>query len=363
MAKRKREEEENANGGAEPPKKKKKKLKKKKKKKEKELSVQEKIAQSVEGSVLNSEVRDRQLSLNIGRKWTVTLALPGSIISNCQTKELKSYVAGQIARAATIYKVDEIVIFTEDGSEPRQEFRGANRSDPNLFLARVLQYLETPQYLRKELFPLHRDLKHAGLINPLDAPHHLRWNQDCRFREGIVSEVLKDGCKVNVGWRRLVTIDKQFAQGTRVTIDFGESYEGGQVPTGRAVSPDTPRAKHGLYWGYQTRMAHGIDKVISECPFKDGYDLCVGTSERGSNAQESDFKLPKFKHLLLVFGGVDGLEVCKIQGKAFTRPDRLFDMYVNTCMNQGSGTIRTEEAILISLSVLTPAFKKAGSIA
>jgi len=37
----------------------------------------------------------------------------------------------------------------------------------------------------------------------------------------------------------------------------------------------------------------------------------------------------------------------------------LFDEYVNTCANQGSRTIRTEEAILISLSSLSPIIKKA----
>ena len=35
-------------------------------------------------------------------------------------------------------------------------------SDGNTFLARLLQYLETPQYLRKQLFPMHPDLKLVG---------------------------------------------------------------------------------------------------------------------------------------------------------------------------------------------------------
>jgi predicted SPOUT superfamily RNA methylase MTH1 len=50
----------------------------------------------------------------------------------------------------------------------------ATTSAPDVFFARVMQYLETPQYLRKALFPIHPDLKLAGLLNPLDAPHHLR---------------------------------------------------------------------------------------------------------------------------------------------------------------------------------------------
>merc|ERR1719242_733377 len=266
--------------------------KKKKKKKVKAAQLEEKLEQSLVGAVLTTPVRDSQLALQtVGRPWTVSIALPGSIIANCQTSELKSYVAGQIARAATVFKVDEVVIFTEDGSEPRQEFRGAKKSDPNLFLARVLQYLETPQYLRKLLFPIHRDLKHAGLINPLDAPHHLRWNQVCRFREGVVEEVLPNGCTVNVGWRKPVKVDRQFKLHTRVTVDFDEAYSGGQVQDGTVVAPSVPREEHGLYWGYETRLATGIEQALKNCPYSGGYDLCVGTSERGHIAQNTEFTL------------------------------------------------------------------------
>lgn len=34
--------------------------------------------------------------------------------------------------------------------------------------------------------------------------------------------------------------------------------------------------------------------------------------------------------------------------------ENLFDAYLNTCPDQGCRTIRTEEAILITLSVLKP---------
>ena len=36
----------------------------------------------------------------------------------------------------------------------------------------------------------------------------------------------------------------------------------------------------------------------------------------------------------------------------------LFDLYLNTCLDQGLRTIRTEEAIMISLSVLRPELDK-----
>lgn len=51
-----------------------------------------------------------------GRSYTVSLALPGSIIENVQSAELATYVAGQVARAAAVFNVDEIVVFNEQGS-------------------------------------------------------------------------------------------------------------------------------------------------------------------------------------------------------------------------------------------------------
>ena len=34
----------------------------------------------------------------------------------------------------------------------------------NVQMARILQYLECPQYLRKSFFPQHKDLQYAGMI-------------------------------------------------------------------------------------------------------------------------------------------------------------------------------------------------------
>lgn len=49
-------------------------------------------------------------------------------------------------------------------------------------LVKLLEYLECPQYLRKHLFPVCDDLRYAGILNPLDAPHHLRKTDDCPYR-------------------------------------------------------------------------------------------------------------------------------------------------------------------------------------
>ena len=45
--------------------------------------------------------------------------------------------------------------------------------------------------------------------------------------------------------------------------------------------------------------------------------------------------------------------------KELEDPSVLFDMYLNTCPKQGSRTIRTEEAILVSLAALRPKIDEA----
>lgn len=52
-----------------------------------------------------------------GRPHTLSVALPGSILNNAQSPALRSYLAGQIARACAIFCVDEIVVFDEHGED------------------------------------------------------------------------------------------------------------------------------------------------------------------------------------------------------------------------------------------------------
>ncbi|XP_078082330.1 putative methyltransferase C9orf114 homolog isoform X2 [Mustelus asterias] len=297
-----------------------------------------------------------------GRLYTVSVALPGSVLDNAQSPALRTYLAGQIARACTVFCVDEIVVFDEQGEDVKSvegEFKGiGKKGQASVQLARILQYLECPQYLRKYYFPKHQDLQFAGILNPLDSPHHMRMNEVSEYREGVVVERLSGpsrGSFVDCGTRKEVQIDRKLQAGLRVTVQMckNENSES-KIWKGTVVAPHVPRTEAGLYWGYTVRLASSLSAVFTECPFKDGYDLSVGTSERGSNVDNA--ALPSFEHLLVVFGGLQGLEasVDFDQNLNVTDPSVLFHHYFNTCPGQGSRTIRTEEAILITLSILRP---------
>lgn len=112
-------------------------------------------------------------------------------------------------------------------------------------------------------------------------------------------------------------------------------------------------------------MASSIKAIFDEAPFQGGYDLKIGTSERGDICVEDESfgkkymsKLSSFQHAIIVLGGVAGIEECvdadERLGISGNDSNKLFDLWVNICQYQGSRTIRTEEALLISLAKLRP---------
>ncbi|KAL3895448.1 MAG: hypothetical protein SGPRY_013510 [Prymnesium sp.] len=303
---------------------------------------------------------------NAGREWTVTVALPGSVVDNAQTQELRSCLVGQVARACAIFNVDEIVVFgTETGPRTAAE-DPKGRTGGCVFMARLLQYLECPQYLRKQCFPHHPDLRSVGLIPPLDAPHHLRVDEKCAYREAVVVE-RKDAkagsCYVYSGLPKELKLNMEAPPGVRLTVRMPTV---GGKSVAKAVSPNEPREVAGLYWGYQVRIASGLSAVWSECPHEGGYDCSIGTSEHGSQAlSNGSFNLPSFRHLLIVFGGVEGLEPVVSSEDGLSEFDddvaSLFDHYLNICPTQGSRTIRTEEALLVGMGALRPFIENANA--
>lgn len=124
---------------------------------------------------------------------------------------------------------------------------------------------------------------------------------------------------------------------------------------GQIVPPSQPREELGVYWGYNVRLASSLSNVFAKSPYQEGYDLTVGTSDKGTPVDKCDAAdFAGFKHVLVVFGGVAGLESALESDDNLNINDvsLLFDKYLNTCPNQGSRTIRTEEAILISLALI-----------
>lgn len=281
------------------------------------------------------------------------------------TAEARVTYAGRIARALAIFSVDEVVVYDDSpvATRPRATEQTAytGDTDPCHFLNHIFSFLEAPPFMRKTLFPLHPNLRMTSLLATLDMPHHPHIkDQWIPYREGVTiagKTSTGKGTLVEVGLEKPVEIEEDIPAKTRLTLKFPEDES--QYP--ECVHPTLPRTEGGYYWGYTVRKCSSLTNVFTESPFEGGYDLSIGTSERGTPASTAfpPSRRVHFNHLLLAFGGPRGLEYAAMNDEELikmgiqgSKTRELFDQWVNVLPNQSSRSIATDEAVFIALTAL-----------
>ncbi|WP_456484315.1 putative RNA uridine N3 methyltransferase [Methanopyrus kandleri] len=248
----------------------------------------------------------------------VAVAFPWSLFSEETDPKIYAYRVGTLARALAIYRVEDVYLYG-DGVGTR---RNAER------LRKLLEYQECPQYLRKRVFRLDRDLRYAGVMPPLRAPHHkIHPPKEGEVREGYVVRRSRNGALVDVGADRLARTRWRFKPHERVTV--------------RVVSEDpleVEPAEPEEYWGYRVRIVNELNEVLRE--FNEGI---IVTSRYGEDVREVEFKSPV---KCLVFGSS---EVSVLDVDPGVRDEYPV---INFVPNQGVQVVRTEEAVHATLAVL-----------
>ncbi len=175
-------------------------------------------------------------------KKKLSIAIPASTISDTPHLREKTAKLGLIGRAAAIFRVNEIIVYPDC---PKVD----QRRDLD-FMALLLNYLETPQYLRKQLFKLEPDLEYAGILPPLRTPHHplsgkTKHLKVGEYREGVVMSETKEGLVVDIGVQQPALLrQKQFAVGNRLTLQVVNI--GKQIDVQAISREEVPQ-----YWGYR----------------------------------------------------------------------------------------------------------------
>ncbi|KAK4168785.1 putative RNA methyltransferase [Cladorrhinum sp. PSN259] len=299
------------------------------------------------------------------RDWTISIAVPTSIIADCVTREQRTTTVGRIARAMAVFSVDEVVVFDDSPMDKRPANVDTDAytgdTDEGHFMEHLLTYLETPPFMRKLLFPLHPNLRSQGLLPSLDMPHHPHKDEWLPYREGLTLDTPAkggNGTVVDIGMPETVTIKESIPARTRLTLKMSDDAYGQPEP----VHPATPRTESGYFWGFNVRRAKSLSDVFTGSAYEEGYDLSIGTSERGvplSRAFPDYHQRASFNHMLIVFGGPRGLEYASMNdpelgqmGISGSRTKELFDHWINVLPDQGTRGIRTDEALLIALTAL-----------
>ena len=265
----------------------------------------------------------------------VSVAIPDSLFIDEETLRGKTTKVGQIARAASIFGVERIYIYRDSSKNYDREFETAKD---------ILEYLETPQYLRRRLIPRKSNLEFAGILPPLRIPSHMRESvprQD-EIREAVLTtqngELVAD-----VGAKEAAIFEGRGQHGQRITVKVVSLK-----PLKVAPSPRPEQA----YWGYEVRRAPSLARFLRSANF----DLTILTSRLGELASkkwsELSSRMSSSERALVCFGSPEaGVDKMLKQDNAEVR-DFPKAMYLNLFPFQRVETVRLEEALLGSLSVL-----------
>ena len=94
------------------------------------------------------------------------IAFPECVVASYKNLRDKTVILGQIARVSAIFRIEEIIFFKSPF------MTSIDRKKERKRVETILSYIETPQYLRKWIFPIMKELAHAGELPPLATPHH-----------------------------------------------------------------------------------------------------------------------------------------------------------------------------------------------
>ena len=261
----------------------------------------------------------------------LSIFVPASILSETKDLRIKTYKIGLIGRSAAIFKADRIVVYNDNSDKEEVKF-----------ISDVLTYMNTPQYLRKRVFPITRELRNVGILPPLRTPHHPTGElSEGDYRQGLTLKRTKKGTVVDIGADRLALCKE------KLSVNKVLSFKVEKLGKELIIDPDVPD----YYWGYKVLSTNKnlYDSILT---LKPGPDLVIGTSRYAQSItsvlEEVKDKLKGSKHTAILFGGpYSGLDEL-ISGQD---EKEIIDLEVNTVPSQGTKTVRTEEAVLATLSV------------
>lgn len=275
---------------------------------------------------------------------SLSIAIPSSFIDVYSSKAQKTQQIGRIARAAAIFQVDEILVYLDRDNQ--EQVRNQQ------LITRVLDYVETPQYLRKHLFRKISELQYAGLLPPLRTPHHPLEKHRRTLKQGEIRDGYafkeKNLRVIDVGVESfLPLLDAQSIDlPTRMTVRISRTKSGDLEA--RPSRPPRPS----IYWGYKVT---GTQSLLGEFLLKSSSnDYIVALSRKGAAiSKKRDLLHRQWKQatrLLLLFGShKEGLaEILEREGY---RLSSVANHTINLFSHQGVATIRTEEAVVIGLAI------------
>ena len=267
-------------------------------------------------------------------KDELSIFIPNSFLSESKDLKIRTYKVGVLGRALAIFQADNVVIYNDDN------VKNEDGDNDGRFIAEVLSYMNTPQYLRKQAFPIKAELKHVGILPPLRTPHHPVNSQPDvgDYRQGFTVKRNKKGTFVDIGMDKLAFCKEQLS--VKKIFDFKITKIAKKEVI---VTPDKP---DDVYWGYNVISSN---KSLKNSLKLIKPNLVIETTRYGdyidSIFDELKHKVDECNSIAILFGGPYSSIQEDVSGQNWDL------LKINTIPDQGTETVRTEEAVVATLSL------------
>ncbi len=286
---------------------------------------------------------------------TISVLVPSSVTREAEDKREATRKLGYIARAATIFRADRLVVYPDrDGDRGR--FDGG-------FVTTVLRYATTPPYLRNEVWGMRDELEYVGVLPPLRAMSQTGSESDGSgsSRQGIVTEVGPDQrVRVNCGLQHPISLNvppgMAVDEGERVTVRISS-----RRPV-RAKLVDRPLSGLSVERTDLQAALGREDAGVRIAASRFGEELTVGRLATLAGRIKDDGMTVAFGAPERGLPAILGIEASAIEPSGEDEPaddgveptaDPGFDLWLNTVPDQGSDVVRTEEALFATLAPLS----------
>jgi predicted SPOUT superfamily RNA methylase MTH1 len=266
------------------------------------------------------------------------VAIPDTSLVDCSDLREKTVKVGSLARAMAVFRVDVVMVY-KTGHVP-----GGQKKDVDL-LVRILEYMDTPQYLRKKVFPISPSLKYVGLLPPLRTSSHPLVTTPEDLTEGMHrwGIQVKDG-QVDIGVEQLIAHPEPVSERESTLFRIAQTK-----PKIRLEIASRDEVEE--YWGFRVVRIGSLVEKLRNTSEVTRIVFSRNAPSYASLEDEIASTVGNTKSVFAVFGGPKR-GVRELLSGEKNELKKHVDFWVNTIPDQGTETVRLEEALFASLGLL-----------
>ncbi|MHA1454030.1 MAG: putative RNA uridine N3 methyltransferase [Promethearchaeota archaeon] len=260
------------------------------------------------------------------QKSKISVLLPDSFLENEDTLLLKTRKIGTLARTTTMFRIGHVYFYKESGLDKDRKILGD-----------ICTHLSLPPYLRK-YGPHSPNLRYTAVLPPVHSPSHFGVEyKTFSYSEGIVIEKFGDKISVDIGKKTPLNILNKgyYKKGDSVIIQSAnKSIE---------VQDKIPDS---IFW--KTLFEIG-DLTLDQYMQSNPRSYVIALSKSGKSISSNlllELQNSSHSHFLLVFGPIKG------SLRDYVKNLNSIDKWINIIPNQGTKTIKIEEAVQSALTLI-----------